>query len=192
MKRTIQLTMMFLTFYSFAFANESIDFHVKCDEPGPDCVEMSAVNSAEKHWVQKAPAMSITKENVESIYISEKSELNPETINLEFNESASLQFEQLTKKHIGQFLAVVVNNTVMLAPRVNEPISGGRLQITSPNAEGGYKALYDDVPWLKEREQESLLEEKKESQQNVLVYLVISVILIGGIFLYVFKKEKAA
>ncbi|MBU4347976.1 protein translocase subunit SecD [Patescibacteria group bacterium] len=51
-------------------------------------------------------------------------------VSIEFDSEGSELFEQLTTKNVGKPLAIFLDNNLISAPRVNEPISGGRAQIT--------------------------------------------------------------
>jgi protein-export membrane protein SecD len=46
-------------------------------------------------------------------------------------------FEDYTRAHVGEFFAIVLDSTVISAPQINEPIPGGRVQISSGGL-GGY------------------------------------------------------
>lgn len=51
-------------------------------------------------------------------------------VSLEFNSEGSEKFYQATRDNVGKQIAMVLDGTVISAPRVNEPISGGRAQIS--------------------------------------------------------------
>lgn len=51
-------------------------------------------------------------------------------VSLEFNSTGSELFEKATEATVGRQLAMVLDGSVISAPRVNERISGGRAQIT--------------------------------------------------------------
>jgi hypothetical protein len=51
-------------------------------------------------------------------------------INVSFNETGAKQFALLTEKNINMFVAIVANNVVLSAPRVNSKIDGGKLSIS--------------------------------------------------------------
>ncbi len=52
------------------------------------------------------------------------------SVSLTFNDKGSEIFADLTGKNVGRQLAIVLDNKVQSAPRLNEKISGGRAQIT--------------------------------------------------------------
>lgn len=49
---------------------------------------------------------------------------------LEFNDEGAKIFEEITTRNVGKQLAIYIDNSIISAPRVNEPISGGKAQIT--------------------------------------------------------------
>ncbi len=58
-------------------------------------------------------------------------------VELEFNAQGAKKFYDLTKELTGKQMAIFFNNEMQSAPRVNEPIAGGRAQITG--GEGGFE-----------------------------------------------------
>lgn len=51
-------------------------------------------------------------------------------VSLTFNKQGAKLFEDFTGRHVGDQLAIVLDDSVYSAPRINEKISGGRAQIT--------------------------------------------------------------
>ena len=58
-------------------------------------------------------------------------------VELEFNMEGAKKFYDLTKELSGKQMAIFFNNELQSAPRVNEPIAGGRAQITG--GDGGFE-----------------------------------------------------
>jgi len=58
-------------------------------------------------------------------------------VELEFNMAGAKKFHNLTKELTGKQMAIFFNGKLQSAPRVNEPIAGGRAQITG--GEGGFE-----------------------------------------------------
>jgi preprotein translocase subunit SecD len=56
-------------------------------------------------------------------------------VSFKLNDVGSEKFYQLTSKHYGRSLAIILDGVVISAPRINEPISGGQGQIS-----GGFSA----------------------------------------------------
>lgn len=57
-------------------------------------------------------------------------DMNSPIVNLEFNTEGAAKFAQVTGSHIGDQLAIVLDNKVHSAPVIQARISGGRAQIT--------------------------------------------------------------
>lgn len=55
---------------------------------------------------------------------------NKPQINLEFNDEGAKMFEQLTSQNVGKRLAIYLDGSPISMPTVDEPISGGKAQIT--------------------------------------------------------------
>lgn len=51
-------------------------------------------------------------------------------VNLEFNSTGAKKFEIATRKNIGKPIAILLDNTIISAPTVNDAIAGGRAQIS--------------------------------------------------------------
>ncbi len=55
---------------------------------------------------------------------------NEPIVNIEFNMSGAKKFAAMTSQNIGKTIAIVLDGKVISAPRVNEPILGGEVQIS--------------------------------------------------------------
>lgn len=51
-------------------------------------------------------------------------------VTLEFNDEGAKKFADLTARNVGKQIAILLDGDVLTAPRVNEPITGGKAQIT--------------------------------------------------------------
>ena len=57
-------------------------------------------------------------------------EFNETYVGITFSSKGAKEFGRVTTDHVGKFMAIVLDGTVYSAPRINEPIRGGRAQIT--------------------------------------------------------------
>ncbi len=57
-------------------------------------------------------------------------------VSFEFNAEGARRFGDFTRKHVGEILAIVLDNRIISAPRINEPILGGKGVI-----EGNFSAV---------------------------------------------------
>jgi preprotein translocase subunit SecD len=51
-------------------------------------------------------------------------------VNFRFNAAGGRKFAEVTKQNVGKYFAIVLDNKVISAPRINEPIPGGAGQIS--------------------------------------------------------------
>jgi preprotein translocase subunit SecD len=64
------------------------------------------------------------------------SQLNEPEVNVSFDAAGARQFEELTDKGTGRRMAIVLDDYVQSAPRINERIGGGRARITMGRSGG--------------------------------------------------------
>ncbi len=60
-------------------------------------------------------------------------------VSVQLSPQSTAAFHELTKKSVGERIAITLDDHVIMAPTVNEPIDGGRVQINL----GGFKSQYD-------------------------------------------------
>lgn len=107
----------------------------------------TALRQATEGSVPPGYVLKHTKEDERAILIEEKASLKGEAItdarvdidstgfnlpriSLTFNAKGARQFAELTRKHVGEQLAIVLDGEVLSAPRINEAILDGRAEIT--------------------------------------------------------------
>jgi preprotein translocase subunit SecD len=66
---------------------------------------------------------------------------SPHSVALEFKPDGATKFYEITKEYVGKPLAIVIDNVVVSAPRVNAPIDGGRASISGSFTEEQAKEL---------------------------------------------------
>ncbi|RKH58066.1 protein translocase subunit SecD [Corallococcus aberystwythensis] len=64
------------------------------------------------------------------------SQMNEPEVNIAFDPAGSREFEKLTEAAVGRRMAIVLDDNVHTAPRINEKIGGGRARITMGRASG--------------------------------------------------------
>ncbi len=79
-------------------------------------------------------------------------QLNEPEVNLTFDAQGARDFERLTGENTGRRMAIVLDETVHSAPRINEKIPGGRARITMGRAVG---RSFDE--WLREAQNLALV-----------------------------------
>ncbi len=60
------------------------------------------------------------------------------SVDFVLKDNGSKLFEEYTRAHIQDFFAIVLDGVVISAPRINDAITGGRVQITQDGTIGGY------------------------------------------------------
>lgn len=79
------------------------------------------------HFVHRTPVLRSTDlRNAELQFTS----LNQPAVGIEFTTRGANRFGQITEQNEGRLLAIIIDGTLYSAPRINEPIYGGRAQIT--------------------------------------------------------------
>ncbi|MBP9854723.1 MAG: protein translocase subunit SecD [Candidatus Omnitrophica bacterium] len=115
-----------------------LEFHLVSDNPG-------LMKKALDGTIPKGFILKNTKDDDTPILLEETVAMGGDTvtdaivdldqthqsyISLTFNGDGSKQFGNLTKDNVGRRLAIVMDGQVLSAPNINEPIMGGRAQIT--------------------------------------------------------------
>ena len=74
----------------------------------------------------------ITVKEIES-YKTQTSTLDGKemyVLNLKLNEAATSKFKEITKKNVGKKIAMVINNKVVMAATIRDPVTSGMLTIS--------------------------------------------------------------
>jgi len=116
-----------------------LQFRLLCDaqpqaadqRPPPDCEEVAMKeNAQQKMWVQTASSATVEGEDLSDAQPSFDSRSNEPIVNFRFNQKGALRFGRLTQENVGRPFAIVLDNVVVSAPVINEPILGGSGQIS--------------------------------------------------------------
>ena len=116
-----------------------LQFRLLCDaqpeaqgqRPPPDCEEVSMRdNSEQKMWVQTASSATVEGEDLTDAQPTFDSRTNEPVVSFRFNQKGALRFGRLTQENVGRPFAIVLDNLVVSAPVINEPILGGTGQIS--------------------------------------------------------------
>jgi len=97
-------------------------------------------------YAVKTPA-AITGSSVKSADINMGEQNNMSQVNLVFTEDGGRIFEGLTRRLVGKRLAIVLDDRVVSAPTIREPIPGGRSVIDMGGA-GGSETVYTQAKML--------------------------------------------
>ena len=72
----------------------------------------------------------LTGENLVDAQAAFNSQTNEPIVSFRFDSTGAQKFGRITQEHVGEPFAVVLDNAVITAPRINEPILGGQGQIS--------------------------------------------------------------
>jgi hypothetical protein len=96
-------------------------------EPVKGWGSVSYPTSAETIWI--SPEITLTNADV---VLAELVRMAADkfSVNLMLTEDGSLKFARLTKAHVGGFAAVIIDDRVMMVPKIIAEINNGRINIT--------------------------------------------------------------
>jgi protein-export membrane protein SecD len=101
------------------------------DRPPPDCEEVpDRENQQQKLWVQTSTRATVDGEDLTDAQPNFDNRTNEPVVSFRFNQKGALRFGKLTKDNVGRPFAIVLDNRVVSAPVINEPILGGTGQIS--------------------------------------------------------------
>jgi protein-export membrane protein SecD len=101
------------------------------DRPPPDCEEVAdRDNQQQKLWVQTSSRATVDGEDLTDAQPTFDNRTNEPVVTFRFNQKGALRFGKLTKDNVGKPFAIVLDNRVVSAPVINEPILGGTGQIS--------------------------------------------------------------
>jgi len=116
-----------------------LQFRLLCDEqptepgqrPPLDCEELpEQKNPNQKFWVQTSSRATVDGEDLTDAQPAFDNQTNEPIVSFRFNQQGALRFGRLTQQNVGRPFAIVLDNVVVSAPRINEPILGGSGQIS--------------------------------------------------------------
>ena len=66
------------------------------------------------------------------------------SLNIQLKKSAALEFKEITTRNVGKKIAVIVDNKVIMAPVIRDPITNGRMTV-SGDKEENIKKMYKKI-----------------------------------------------
>ncbi|MBI3988323.1 MAG: protein translocase subunit SecD [candidate division NC10 bacterium] len=108
---------------------------LKGNVPEGDEILYQHVKGEERTIIRRVPYVVQKKALLTGDLItSARAAISPDTgefeVNLELDREGARIFGEVTAQHVGKHLAIVLDGVVQSAPRINEPIPGGRARIT--------------------------------------------------------------
>jgi|GEM_PF-3506998 len=101
------------------------------DIPPADCVAYPLKQAPhQKLWVQTAAGAMVGGDDINDGEASIDPASKKPVINFRFNRKGAERFGKLTSDQVGKSLAIILDQRVVSAPRINEPVLGGAGQIS--------------------------------------------------------------
>jgi protein-export membrane protein SecD len=116
-----------------------LQFRLVCDSqpqaegerPPLECEEVPDQDNAQQvMWVQTSSRATVDGEDLTDAQPTFDSRSNEPVVSFRFNQKGALRFGKLTQENVGRPFAIVLDNKVVSAPVINEPILGGTGQIS--------------------------------------------------------------
>jgi protein-export membrane protein SecD len=116
-----------------------LQFRLVCDaqpqaegeRPPLECEEVpDRENPEQVMWVQTSSRATVDGEDLTDAQPTFDSRSNEPIVSFRFNQKGALRFGKLTQENVGRPFAIVLDNKVVSAPVINEPILGGTGQIS--------------------------------------------------------------
>jgi hypothetical protein len=148
-----------------ANADDKMYLYVECS-PGQKCIEL-AYDNGKVESVLSVPAQVVAKADVKSAKV-QTSEDARQSLNIELGKEAAEKFEKITRENIGKKIIVVLDNKILIAPTVREPITNGKIMITGRYGE--HDPFWEKVPWL----QDLIKDSYDASSRSILTYVIIA------------------
>jgi protein-export membrane protein SecD len=100
-------------------------------KPPLDCEEFPMTEEgASPMWVQTSSRATVEGEDLADAQLAFDQRNNEPIVSFRFNQKGALRFGKLTQENVGRPFAIILDNVVMSAPVINEPILGGAGQIS--------------------------------------------------------------
>jgi protein-export membrane protein SecD len=101
------------------------------ERPPVDCEAVPDLkNTQQMLWVQTSSRATVDGEDLTDAQPTFDNRTNEPIVSFRFNQKGALRFGKLTQENVGRPFAIVLDNKVVSAPVINEPILGGTGQIS--------------------------------------------------------------
>lgn len=119
----------------------SIEFKLGSHQKFPDAE--AYLNQQNKSiYLEKQARLS----NIHILKVSEGvNEMNQPMLNLEFNENGKRILSEVTKNNLGKLIAILVDNKVISAPTILQPIDQGKVAITGIKSFDELKSMVKSI-----------------------------------------------
>lgn len=108
-------------------AREEDEFGPPPDTASEAIAEQSSANPPRRYVIKTAPVL--TKADIESAKASFDERTGGPVVSIVLTPDGRERFAEFSRAHVGRMIAMVVDGTVISAPVIAEPVTGGQLQI---------------------------------------------------------------
>jgi hypothetical protein len=148
-----------------ANADEKLYLYLECS-PGQKCIDL-ACDNGKVESVLATPAQVMARADFKSASVRMGADIR-RSLDIELGKEAAKKFEKITRDNIGRKLMVVLDNKILIAPTIREPITVGKIMISG--GAGPNDPFWEKVPWL----QDLIKDSYRTSLRSVLVYVIIA------------------
>jgi preprotein translocase subunit SecD len=121
------------TFEARLASYEKVEGWKRVPGPGPSNTPL---------WI--SPEVALTNADIALAYADRTPEGKP-CMGILFTEEGALKQARLTKSHVGEFLAIILDGRVTMVPKIIDEITGGRAMITGNFTEEEVKSIADGL-----------------------------------------------
>ena len=118
-----------------------IEFKLASEQPAANLVEMPVFKSGDLRYVEQTP--SLTGQDIAFVSIVDDNN-GGKAISMTFTAQGAQKMTELTSKNIGSNLALVVDDVLVFAPRINSAISN-KAMITGDFSDEEVTALHNKM-----------------------------------------------
>lgn len=159
-----------------ANADDKLYLYIECS-PGQKCIDL-AYDNGKTESVLATPAQVMARADIKSASVQVGVDIR-QSLNIELRKEAAKKFEKITRDNIGKKLMVVLDNKILMAPTVREPITVGRVMISS--GYGEHNPFWEKVPWL----QDLIKDSYRASLRSVMIYVIIALAVSISAFVFI-------
>ena len=101
------------------------------DQPPQECAALPMEENPQQiMWVQTSSAATVDGADLQDATAGFSQQTNEPIVNFRFNQKGALRFGKLTADNVGKPFAIILDDKIISAPRINEAILGGSGQIS--------------------------------------------------------------
>jgi len=179
-----QILALFLLLFALPWSANAADglcFYIECS-PGRSCIDL-AYESGRIESAIAGPAQVVEKSDVRSATV-QSGPGAAQSLVIDLGEEASDKLAKITRENVGKKLIVALDDRILTAPEIREPVTAGRIIIN-----GEHGRFWEKTPWL----QDLIKDSRTASSRSVKTYVVIALaFLIAAVLFVLFPRIRRA